>query len=77
MPAVPEGLWCYPVNRRHSLLGGAINDAGRAVGWLRGLLQLPDEERLSEVIAAPPDSRTPVVLQWTTVQRARVHASRT
>ena len=30
---IPPGLWCYRVDRNRSILGGAINDVGRAVSW--------------------------------------------
>ncbi|HLZ68346.1 MAG TPA: gluconokinase [Dehalococcoidia bacterium] len=67
---VPHGLWCYRVNRRQSLLGGALNDGGRAVAWLRGLLKLPPVDGLRPVITAPPAMDTPVVLPFLTGERS-------
>ena len=32
---IPSGLWCYRVDGSRSLLGGAVNDVGRVVSWLR------------------------------------------
>jgi gluconokinase len=67
--AVPRGLWCYTVDRRHALLGGALNDGGRALDWLRGLLRLPDDTSLDTVARARPDTSTPVVLPFLTGER--------
>ena len=38
---VPRGLWCYRVDRRRSLLGGALSNTGNIYQWLRRTLQLP------------------------------------
>jgi glucuronide carrier protein len=43
-PAIPSGLWCYRVGRRQWLLGGAVNDVGRADTWLRSTLNLAPTE---------------------------------
>ena len=67
---IPLGLWCYAVNRRQSLLGGALNDAGRAIVWLRDLLKLPKESDLIEVVKAAPRPDTPVVLPFLTGERS-------
>lgn len=73
--AVPEGLWCYAVDRRRSLLGGALNDAGRAVAWLRGLLTLPDVDALRPLLLEPPSDATPTVLPFVTGERSPGWAS--
>ncbi len=73
---VPHGLWCYRVNRRQSLLGGALNDGGRAVAWLRGLLNLPPVAALRPLISAPPSPGTPVVLPFLTGERSPGWAAR-
>jgi len=73
---VPHGLWCYRVNRRQSLLGGALNDGGRAVAWLRGLLNLPPVDDLRAVVTAPPAPDTPVVLPFLTGERSPGWATR-
>lgn len=67
---IPEALWCYPVNRRQALLGGALNDAGRAVAWLRSLLNLPADAELMTALEAPPRDDTPVVLPFLTGERS-------
>ena len=39
---VPWGVWCYRVDERRIVMGGALNDGGSLQDWLRGSLQLPD-----------------------------------
>jgi gluconokinase len=38
---LPFGLWNYRVDARCTLLGGAINDVGRAVSWAQSTLPQP------------------------------------
>jgi gluconokinase len=66
---LPSGLWCYRVDARRALLGGAVNDVGRAVSWVQSTLQLP-EDGLDQLAAAPPDPGTPLVLPYLTGERA-------
>lgn len=40
---IPEGLWCYRLDGRRVVLGGALSNGGNAVASLRGLLRLPPE----------------------------------
>ena len=35
---IPEGLWCYRVDGRRFVLGGALTGGGDVFAWLRGLL---------------------------------------
>ena len=54
---VPEGLWCYRVDRKRSLLGGALGEGGNIFAWLKQTLKLntiPDLERA--LAAVPADS---------------------
>lgn len=37
---LPPGLWCYRVDRRRSLLGGAMTEGGSIFSWMRRLLNL-------------------------------------
>lgn len=67
---VPAGLWCYRIDRNRSLLGGAINDAGRVPAWLSSVLQLPDEETIDQWLADPPRESTPLLLPFLTGERA-------
>jgi len=47
---VPNGLFCYRIDRHHVLLGGALTDGGSAVEWIRQLLNLNDSKDFSECI---------------------------
>ena len=38
---IPEGLWCYRVDNRRAILGGALSDGGGLLDWLRVNLNLP------------------------------------
>ncbi|WP_067501085.1 gluconokinase [Actinoplanes sp. TFC3] len=65
---LPSGLWNYRVEAGRTLLGGAINDVGRAVSWAQSTLQLSPE--LSPVLSAAPSEATPLVLPYLTGERA-------
>ncbi len=65
---LPFGLWNYRVGTGRTLLGGAINDVGRAVSWAQSTLRLSPE--LADVLTAPPSDATPLVLPYLTGERA-------
>ena len=41
--AIPEGLFCYRIDRHRLLLGGALTDGGSVIEWLQHLLNLHGE----------------------------------
>ncbi len=62
---IPWGLWCYRVDDERIVMGGALNDGGSLLDWLRGTLQLPDlHEAESEVARFEPDSHGLTVLPF-------------
>ena len=65
---LPFGLWNYRVDAGRTLLGGAINDVGRAVSWAQSTLRL--SPALAGVLTAPPSDATPLVLPYLTGERA-------
>jgi gluconokinase len=65
---LPFGLWNYRVSAGRTLLGGAINDVGRAVSWAQSTLRL--SPALAAVLTAPPSAATPLVLPYLTGERA-------
>jgi gluconokinase len=65
---LPFGLWNYRVDADRTLLGGAINDVGRAVSWAQSTLRLGPA--LAAVLTAPPADATPLVLPYLTGERA-------
>ena len=53
---VPAGLWCYRVDRRRSLLGGALSEGGIIFSWLAQVLKLEAGMDLDAMLAKmPPD----------------------
>lgn len=48
---VPEGLWCYRVDRNLSLLGGALTEGGNIFRWLQQTLQLNETPGLESALA--------------------------
>jgi gluconokinase len=54
---VPPGLWCYRIDRRRSLVGGALNEGGNVHAWLNRTLRLQAGKEVEAALAArPPDS---------------------
>jgi gluconokinase len=71
VPEVPTGLWCYRIDRRLALLGGATSEGGNVFGWLRGTLQLPEPQELERAVAAlPPDAHGLTVLPFWAGERS-------
>jgi gluconokinase len=66
---IPSGLWCYRVDSRRSLLGGALSDVGRVVSWLQDTVQLGEQDP-DRLMAAAPDAATPMVLPYLSGERA-------
>jgi gluconokinase len=57
-PAViPSGLWCYRLDRKRVVIGGALSDGGGLYGWLKDNLLLTgtDDEIENQIAAMPPD----------------------
>jgi gluconokinase len=58
---VPDGLWCYRVDRDHALVGGAMTEGGNLFAWVRDHFRLEqalkEDQSLEDAIAAlAPDS---------------------
>src|SRR4051794_16017771 len=66
---IPPGLWCYRADSRRSLLGGALNDAGRVVSWLQNTVALGDADP-NHGRAAAPEPATPLVLPYLSGERS-------
>jgi gluconokinase len=62
---IPLGTWCYRVDERRIVLGGALNDGGSLFDWLRATLRLPSLRNAeAEVAALEPDSHGLSVLPF-------------
>lgn len=71
VPEVPPGLWCYRVDRRHALVGGATSEGGNVYAWARATLRLADPAAVEAAIAAfPPDSHGLTVLPFWAGERS-------
>lgn len=63
VPTIPKGLWCYLVDRRRSLPGGALSEGGNVAVWLRETFGLGDARALDAARAAVgPDAHGLTVL---------------
>lgn len=73
---IPSGLWCYRIDEERSLLGGALNDVGRALTWLTETLRLEADATVDvhpaveRALLADPQPGTPLVLPFFTGERS-------
>lgn len=68
---VPQGLWCYRVDKNRALLGGATSEGGNVYGWIRSMAQLGEKERIEPQLAAmPPDGHGLTVLPFWAGERS-------
>lgn len=67
----PFGLFCYRVDRKRFLVGGAVSNAGNLRAWcLRELKLAPDVELEAELAKRPGPDHGLVVLPFWTAERA-------
>lgn len=68
---VPPGLWCYRVDRRRILLGGALSNGGNLYAWLARTLRLASAEEIErEVAALEPDGHGLTLLPFLAGERS-------
>lgn len=68
---LPWGLWCYRVDAKRSLLGGALSNGGNLFAWMNSTLQLPPPDALeAELSAMEPDSTGLTVLPFFAGERS-------
>ncbi|MGN6563610.1 MAG: gluconokinase [Thermomicrobiales bacterium] len=65
---IPPKLWCYRLDRRRFVLGGALSNGGVVADWLHTTLRLPDDAA-EQVAAQRPDSHGLTVLPYLAGQR--------
>ncbi len=55
---IPEGLWCYRIDRKRIIIGGALSDGGGLYHWLKDNLKLigTDDEIEDKISQNAPDS---------------------
>ncbi len=68
---VPNGLWCYRVDGRRALLGGATSEGGNAYAWLRETMQLGTPGEVEHALTAMrPDAHGLTVLPFWAGERS-------
>ena len=83
-PEVPPELWCYRVDRKRVVVGGALSDGGNLYGWLRdSLLSDIDTQSIEDELAGmEPDAHGLTVLPfwfgerstgWNETMRGKIH----
>jgi gluconokinase len=50
---IPDGLWCYRLDRSRLLMGGALSNGGNVYAWLKQTLQFPKQLEARLESAAP------------------------
>lgn len=40
---IPDGLWCYRIDRRRVVIGGALSDGGNLYRFLKNILKVPND----------------------------------
>ena len=56
IPPIPVGLWCYRVDSRRAIMGGALTEGGSVFAWLVSLMQLQAGPDLEAALGRlPPD----------------------
>jgi gluconokinase len=55
---IPDGLFCYRVDPKRFVLGGALSNGGEVFAWMKRTLRLPDNnEAIEQQLAALPPAR--------------------
>lgn len=55
---IPNGLWCYRIDRKRVIMGGALSDGGGLYRWLKDNFRLTDDDDKTEaeIEKREPDS---------------------
>ena len=68
---IPAGLWCYRVDGRRSLLGGALSEGGGVFSWMKAVLNLKDFTGIEAALGAmDPDGHGLTVLPFLSGERS-------
>ncbi|MDP9372396.1 MAG: gluconokinase [Chloroflexota bacterium] len=65
---IPRRLWCYRLDRRRFVLGGALSNGGVVADWLGRTFQLPDDAA-ARVAGLAPDAHGLTVLPFLAGER--------
>lgn len=47
---LPRGLFCYRINQRYLLLGGALTDGGSVIEWIRQVLNITSNDEMEQCL---------------------------
>ena len=68
---IPNGLWCYRLDRRRTLFGGALSNGGNIYNWLSHVLSLSNKENIEEALSTmSPDNHGITVLPFWAGERS-------
>ena len=68
---VPKGLWCYRIDRRRSLPGGALSEGGSLFAWMKNTFQLTDSSQFEAALnSLVPDGHGLTVLPFLAGERS-------
>jgi gluconokinase len=48
---IPPGLFCYRIDRKRFVVGGALSNGGAVYAWMKRTLQLPDDAEIEKQLA--------------------------
>ncbi len=66
---IPPGLWCYRIDRRRVIIGGALSDGGALFRWMKDTLRLDDTTE-GEIARRDPDAHNITVLPFFAGERS-------
>ena len=69
---IPDGLWCYRIDRKTIIMGGALSDGGGLYHWLKENLRLlaDDNKTEAEIAKREPDAHGLVFLPFLAGERS-------
>jgi gluconokinase len=50
VPQIPKGLWCYLIDQKRPLLGGAMTEGGSLFAWINQLIHWPSDTDFDAVL---------------------------
>jgi gluconokinase len=51
---IPDGLFCYRIDRKRFVAGGALSNGGQVYAWMKRTLNLPDDAEIEKQLRAMP-----------------------
>lgn len=69
---IPNGLWCYRIDRKRIIIGGALSDGGGLYRWLKDKLKINDVDDIveAEIANRMPDAHRLTFLPFVAGERS-------